>query len=418
MDKIFPVTLSKSLGFPFARGKEALESLDNKDIIVFSHLRWEFVTQRPQHLLKRFAAKGHRIFFVEEPLSFTPQQRGEAHIFQADDRITVVQPYIELEKYAKQVKPILKNLVTTFNITSPILWFYSAFFEEVITDLEHSLVIYDAMDELSAFKGASPQLLSKEKHLFKQADIVFTGGKSLFESKRKQHHEVYCFPSSVDKTHFLKAESATTPIPADLQKIPLPRVGFYGVIDERMDLQLLKKVAQKLPSVSFVMIGPVVKIDANSLPQLKNIYYLGAKNYQELPAYLKGIDVAMMPFALNESTKFISPTKTLEFMAAKKPIVSTAIYDVARDYQQEVKVVRSATHFTNAVEEYLQESASERRKRVARQLKVIEKTSWDNTAAEMKKIIDQKLQVLQQSVESTEFFTSSSTASPLHLGMA
>jgi glycosyltransferase involved in cell wall biosynthesis len=185
-----------------------------------------------------------------------------------------------------------------------------------------------------------------------------------------------------------------------------------------MDLQLLKKVAQKLPSVPFVMIGPVVKIDANSLPQLKNIYYLGAKNYQELPAYLKGIDVAMMPFALNESTKFISPTKTLEFMAAKKPIVSTAIYDVARDYQQEVKVVRSATHFTNAVEEYLQESASERRKRVARQLKVIEKTSWDNTAAEMKKIIDQKLQVLQQSVESTEFFTSSSTASPLHLGMA
>jgi UDP-galactopyranose mutase len=242
------------------------------------------------------------------------------------------------------------------------------------------------MDELSAFKFAPPELHEREAELFTRADLVFTGGQSLYEAKKEQHPAVYAFPSSIDKEHFAKALTINEEMP-DQEKIPSPRIGFIGVIDERMDITLLGEIADLKPEWSFIMIGPVVKIDEADLPRAENIYYLGGKSYEELPGYIAGWDVAMMPFAMNESTRFISPTKTPEYLAAGRPVVSTPIRDVVRPYGNEglVHIAESPEEFVAAIQSALDEDADDRRRRVDEFLKNM---SWDGTFDAMADLID------------------------------
>jgi glycosyltransferase involved in cell wall biosynthesis len=362
------------------------QSLPN--IIVFCHLRWEFVKQRPQHLISRLAQKAN-ILFVEEPIEFDRTNHGTANIIKVGPTLTVVQPRIEPNNFDDLSKIIKLNYLS--NGTSPIIWFYSPAFLPILKFLDYSVLIYDCMDELSAFKGASKEISKYEKELLSKADIVFTGGRSLFESKRKLTKNIFCFPSSVDKRHFQKAISPKTKIPSDIKQVKRPIVGYYGVIDERIDLGLLKKVSKKNPGINFVMIGPIAKIDEKDLPKDKNIHYLGMKPYDLLPNYLKGFDVAMMPFSINKSTRFISPTKTLEFMAAQKPIISTPVYDVKRQYSKEVSIINNANAFTDAIKYYLSENATAKSKRLKREEQVINNTSWDNTVETMTAIITKQL---------------------------
>jgi len=360
-------------------------SLSQPPVVVFSHLRWEFVTQRPQHLMKRFS-KHAQVLFVEE--SIPSDRKSPAHIFSPSKNITVMQPIVSSDKYTIQVGKLIRNFMKQNKWDTPRLWFYSAMFVDMLYQVPHTQVIYDCMDELSAFLGAPESLVMNERLLLSKADTVFTGGKSLYESKRRLHDHVHCFPSSVDKHHFEKAlVSKKTSSPKDIERIPGKKVGFYGVIDERIDLNLLQELAVLNPDISFIMIGPVVKIAVNSLPNQKNIFYLGGKSYDQLPQYLKEFDIAMMPFALNNSTKFISPTKTLEFMAAKKPIISTPITDVAKIYPQEVTIAENSLEFSKAIRAYLAESVAAKKTREHRQTIVIDQTSWDATAKEMESIM-------------------------------
>lgn len=362
-----------------------LPSTDSRfDLIVFSHLRWEFVTQRPQHLISRIG-KGRKVLFVEEPIPFTDEDRGTAAVLRPTENITVIQPRIGKEDFGAELERIVKYYQVQLHLQNPVIWFYSASFLEMLDRIHgYSAVVYDCMDELSQFKGAPLDLRLKEQRLIEMADLVFTGGKSLYESKKLlKPGSTYCFPSSVDRTHFEQANSKQTLVPGDIASIKRPVVGYYGVIDERVDLQMLGQVAALLPRVSFVMIGPVVKISEADLPRRSNIHYLGAKQYEDLPRYLKGMDIAMMPFALNEATEFISPTKTLEYMAAGKSIISTPINDVVRDYSEVVAVVRTAAQFAKAVTQTLAENAFQKRVRQAKQRVILNKTSWDITAADM-----------------------------------
>jgi UDP-galactopyranose mutase len=260
--------------------------------------------------------------------------------------------------------------------------------------LDPSAIVYDCMDELSMFKGAPPELLERESRLYDRADLVFTGGQSLYEAKRSRHPAVYAFPSSIDVGHFEQALSITDE-PADQKDIPHPRIGFCGVIDERTDIELLGKIAELRPDWHFVMVGPVVKIDESDLPRRENIYYLGGKNYNDLPAYIGGWDVAMMPFALNDSTRFISPTKTPEYLAAGRPVVSTAIRDVVRPYGEKglVHIASSAEGFVNAIETAMKEDVDSRRAKAAEHLSTM---SWDKTQKAMSDLIDK---VIEENVE-------------------
>lgn len=368
------------------------------DIVVFSHLRWEFVFQRPQHLLTRFAKK-HKVLFVEEPLPVAEHEQGGANIYSPAANITVLQPKISWQHMGRPLADMVRSLAQGIGMKNLVVWFYSAQFIGVLPWLSHvSAIVYDCMDELSAFKGASPDLRIKEKNLLAEADVVFTGGKSLYEAKRTAHDKVYCFPSSVDIRHFSRM---TKQKPADVANIDSPIIGFYGVLDERLDLGLLKQVAEKLPNCNFVLIGPVVKIHTEDLPQAPNLHYLGPKAYGDLPAYLHNFNVAMMPFALNESTQYISPTKTLEFMAAKKPIVSTAITDVVRDYAHVVSIAESAEDFSMAIARLLAETPNQRDERVSAQESILAQTSWDRTANAMEDIVRQTLKARSEKNNAT-----------------
>jgi glycosyltransferase involved in cell wall biosynthesis len=254
------------------------------------------------------------------------------------------------------------------------------------------------MDELSAFKFAPSDLRDNEKKLLKVADLVFTGGRSLYHSKIKQADSVYCYPSSVEVKHFQKARTSHFKRPSDLVKISKPIVGFYGVVDERIDLDLIAYTATCLPNVSFVVIGPVVKIDVNTLPQNHNIHYLGPKAYETLPRYLKYFDAAMMPFALNIHTKYISPTKTLEFLASGTPTISTPIKDVVTDYSSIVAIAYNRNEFVTAISNTLNLDTKFYYDWLKQVDKVISKTSWDRTVKSMEKNINQTLQtkVLQE----------------------
>ncbi|MDB5229096.1 MAG: tuaH [Bacteroidota bacterium] len=351
------------------------------DMIVFSHLRWEFVFQRPQHIITRLS-KNRKILFVEEPVPYSEEEKDTARIINAGENIKIMQPMVDS---IEDIAPVLRDHLTA-NLVS-VGWFYSAAFSPLLDSLNFEKVVYDCMDELTLFKGASPELIRQEKLLLVEADIVFTGGKSLYEAKRKVHDNVYCLPSSVEKEHFEQALNGIA-VPNDIADLPKPVVGYYGVIDERIDMDLLSEVAHLHPEVSFVMIGPLAKISDDELARSPNIHYLGMRTYESLPYYLKGIDIAMMPFAMNESTRFISPTKTLEFMAARKPIISTPVRDVVRDYKDDISIVTNAREFSDALNDIQLQIKTEDSPGVNFD-HILDRTSWDNTAARMEQLINE-----------------------------
>jgi UDP-galactopyranose mutase len=310
---------------------------DKPTLLCFSHLRWDFVFQRPQQLMSRFASDMTAIFW-EEPVEIGEREAPLLRVRAAADypSVRIVVPHLPSGLSGEARDAALKRLLDAYSagLSRPIVaWYYTPMMLPFSRDLDASVVVFDAMDELSKFKFAPQNLLDLEQELIDRADLVFTGGSSLYEAKKDRHDSVHLFPSSVDRCHFAKAR-ATQFDPADQEELPRPRLGFYGVLDERFDIELLNTIAEMRPDWSFVMVGPVVKIDPADLPKRPNIHYLGAKKYEQLPAYLSGWDVALMPFAMNESTQFISPTKTPEYLAGGKPVVSTPIRDVVRHYGQ------------------------------------------------------------------------------------
>jgi hypothetical protein len=302
-------------------------------MVCFAHLRWDFVFQRPQHLMTRFA-KDRQVIFVEEP-HFDAQGEATLAVEPRQGNLAVAVPHLppgtEGEAVNAQLRNLVDKLFSRLGRQDPILWYYTPMALSFTSHLRSSLTVYDCMDELSAFNGAPPALVHQEERLVAKADLVFTGGESLYQAKRGLHPRVYAFPSSIDRGHFLQARQPCAD-PEDQDPIPGPRIGYYGVIDERIDLDLLAQAAEVRPDWSWVMIGPVCKIHPDSLPRRRNIHYLGQKDYRDLPRYLSGWDAAMMPFARNRATRFISPTKTPEYLTGGKPVVSTSIRDVVNPY--------------------------------------------------------------------------------------
>ena len=376
---------------------EMSDSYDIETLLCFSHLRWNFVFQRPQHLMTR-AAQNWRVFYVEEPIysdSISVPQLSVKKMQQPDTLYIVVPelPHHFSDLDTNQtLQDMLAKLIFDFKISKYGVWYYTPMALKFTGYLVPEVVIYDCMDELSAFKGASPELVAFEQQLFAQADVVFTGGQSLYEAKRHSHNNIYAFPSSIDKNHFMQARQPL-PEPEDQKRIPTPRLGFYGVVDERFDIELLRQLAQRRPDWQFVIIGPVVKISPESLPQGANIHYLGMKTYDELPVYLSGWDVALLLFALNDSTRFISPTKTPEYLAALKPVVSTAIKDVVSPYEELglVSIGRNVNEFEVGIDEALLAKDSAVWKVEVETF--LATNSWDITWEEMRKAIKQQINV-------------------------
>jgi UDP-galactopyranose mutase len=365
------------------------------DVITFSHLRWDFVFQRPQHLMSRFA-KTRRVFFVEEPIlhdaPFTPLLRVSRC---EKTGVIVLVPHVArgLSRFATEEaqKTLLNQFCQENAIKRPIAWYYTPELYGYSKTLETAAIIYDCMDELANFRFASEQLPLLERDLMRHADLVFTGGRSLYEAKHALHPEVHCFPSSVDREHFSAARETKVFAPADQANIPHPRLGYYGVIDERMDFGLITAVAEAKPDWNIVLVGPVAKVSADELSQARNIHYLGGKTYQELPQYLAGWDVALMPFAINEATRFISPTKTPEYLAGGKPVVSTPITDVVRQYGKlkGVKIAHTPSGFVGCCEDALALQSDSTW--LAEADAILGDLSWDRTFGRMNALIERVL---------------------------
>jgi len=368
---------------------------NNVDLICLSHLRWGFVFQRPQHLMSRFA-RDRRVFFFEEPVFENTEADLRSSVCPKTG-VRVNTPVLpaglsQREITAHQTK-FLKTVVEENGIADHIAWYYTPMALEFSSELRPSLTVYDCMDELSAFAGAPPAMRHNEASLFAQADLIFTGGASLFESKKKQHTSVHLFPSSVDVPHFAQARTARQD-PEDQARIPRPRLGYAGVIDERMDLELLRELATQRPEWQIVLLGPVVKIESASLPRNSNIHYLGMKQYADLPAYLAGWDIGMLPFARNESTRFISPTKTPEYLAAGLRVISSPIQDVVKPYGDLglVEIAGDTSEFIRAAEKLLDSPHSMFRAQVDQ---FLSKSSWDKTWLEMNKLMENKMALEQ-----------------------
>ncbi len=365
-----------------------------RPLVVLSHLRWDFVYQRPQHVLSRLA-QTRPVTVVEEPVHDTGEPYLEA--IEAAPGVTVLRPHTPVAEpgFADAQLDVVGPLLRKWAVETEVLgacdgWVYTPLATPLLDAFEPATVVYDCMDELSAFDHAPPALLAREQDLLDRADLVFTGGPSLYRAKRDRHPSVHCFPSSVDAAHFGQARPGAAALaePADQREIPRPRLGFFGVIDERLDPEIVGALAASHPEWDVVMVGPVVKIDPAGLPQAPNLHWLGGKDYSELPAYLAGWDVCLLPFAQNRSTEFISPTKTLEYFAAERPVVSTPITDVAEPYGDIVRLADTPSTFVCACESALDASDTDRERRTAAMRDVLAQTSWDATAQAMAALLD------------------------------
>ncbi len=415
-----------------------------ESIIVFSHLRWNFVYQRPQHLMSRLAAH-YRVVFFEEPgpppnpaLSLKPAIRasGEpppavsppmtasktskvaapsdlsAPEQQADTPSSPVtwqteQPLPQLTVLRPVLAPgargfhqadiqALSDRLRALRRLHPrhIAWFYTPMALPLLEALDPAAIVYDCMDELSAFLDPPPGLLEHERKLLEMADLVFTGGPSLYEAKRSLRSNVHCFPSSVDAAHFRQALDRNLSHPC-AREIPSPRLGFFGVLDERFDTVLVATIAEQRPDWQIVLVGPVVKIDPATLPRRPNIHYLGQQPYEALPPLLASWDVCLMPFAINDATRFISPTKSLEYMAAELPVVSTPVCDVVNLHRDVVDIASTPEEFIDCCDRALAASPQQRQQRIRAMRRKLAGTSWDSTASAMRALLDEQLGMMR-----------------------
>ncbi len=370
-------------------------------IVCITHLRWGFVWQRPQHLLGRLA--GHyRVIFIEEPVT-TREAQPRLEVFPAANaaNVTVVRMLFPathdfwIGHGDPRTQASYEKLVTawlaTQGVVKPLLWLYTPMAHHFLDAIPHSLFIFDAMDQLSAFAGAPPELIDNERRVLRRADLVFAGGLSLYREKRPYNDNSHCLPSGVDIEHFAKAaDRRNFAKPPELASLKAPILGYFGVIDERIDLDLIAALAKAHPDWQIVMIGPVVKIDMVKLPKAQNIHYPGGRDYVQLPAYLAWFDVALLPFALNEATRYISPTKTLEYMAARKPIVSTAIRDVIDSYGEVVHVANSTAEFIQMIEEALRGTGNPNRRR--KENEYLAANTWESITERMQVLIEERRQ--------------------------
>ena len=364
-------------------------------IVVHSHLRWDFVWQRPQQVLSRLARQ-HRVLFVEEPLYLDDASSPRLDLSQPMPGVYRAVPLMpsglrgSYDVSIAVVRDLLRAQMVPGGRLSrlferPIQWFYTPMpAPAMIGAFNERAVLYDCMDELSKFRFAPAALVDRERLLLSNADVVFTGGHRLFLSKSEHHDNVHFFGCGVDVAHFGRARSAALEVPPDIASLGNRVIGYYGVIDERIDYALLARLAVAYPEDSLVMLGPVVKVDQRELPQAPNIHWLGQRTYDELPAYVRSFDVCLMPFALNEATEYINPTKTLEYMAAAKPIVSTALSDVKHHFSPIVAVAESHDQFIALVRAALSAPDAPL---IARGVREAQDNTWDSVVTRMEQVM-------------------------------
>lgn len=365
-------------------------------MIVHSHLRWDFVWQRPQQLFSRFA-RSREVLFVEEPMFLDDALRPSLDLSTPMPGIHRVIPrlpnsYRESETAMHMaVRTLLLDLIGSsgalaHRFRKPVQWFYTPMpAPTMIGSFDEVAVVYDCMDELAQFRFAPGELVHRERFLLARAHVVFAGGRALADAKSRFHDNVHFFGCGVDAQHFSLARDPLTQVPESLAALRAPVLGYIGVIDERLDYALIAHLAEHMPEADIAMVGPVVKVDPRDLPRRSNIHFLGQQDFQTLPSFMKGFDVCLMPFAINKATEYINPTKTLEYMAAGKPIVSTPVADVVRNFTPIVRVADTVHAYLSEVRKALQEPNQYGAEGIER----ARNSSWESITGEMTMLMEE-----------------------------
>jgi glycosyltransferase involved in cell wall biosynthesis len=371
---------------------------ENYPIIVHSHLRWDWVWQRPQQFLSRLS-KRHRVLFIEGPTPSEETRISKATLREVSDypNVVVLQMQVPAARWSngawvdKERRRLVQSLLAGplgQRFASPVQWFYDPMAVTAFAGhLHERVIVYDCMDELSLFRAAPPEIVRRERELLAVADVVFAGGPKIWRAKRELNANCFSFGCGVDAKHFARARDPLLPLPSDIAQLPQPLYGYIGVIDERLDYDLIAALADGTEG-SVVMVGPWTKVDPASFPRRENLHWLGGRDYAGLPAYAKGFDVCLMPFALNETTKFINPTKALEYMATGKPIVSTPIEDVVSQFRAVVSIAETHPDFI------AQAARSARRpdqERIEQGFRFVRRNSWESIVRQLEKHIDEAL---------------------------
>lgn len=359
-----------------------------KALVVFSHLRWNFLWHRPQQLLSRLARQW-RVIFIEEPVPGAPH--SELEVTEVAPNVQVWRPRVtgDAPGFHDDHLPALQRLVADgmreHDVADYWVWFYTPMAVPLASCLKPRGIVYDCIDDFSQLPNVPRQLVQRENALFKRADLVFTAGRSLYHAKRARHPDVHCFPGGVDAGHYAMARGEH-PLHAD---IPRPRLGYSGVIDERINLALIDAIATARPEWNIVMVGPVVNVDAGQLPRRDNIHWLGAQSYDDLPRFIAGWDVCLLPYALGDATKALSPAKTLEYMACGRPAVSTSIRDTVEAWGHLVRVADTPEGFIADIEMLMARTPQEQADHARQLAEAVAQASWDRAAQSMAELIEQ-----------------------------
>lgn len=391
-------------------------------IIVHCHLRWDFVWQRPQHVMSRLS-RFHPILFLEDaaPLPDEEKNQPRMQITHVSESLIVARPLLsprtgDAQKDAEIDKTngtawqrLLDTLVHSLGWKNLVHWFYTPMAAPARGIYDPVAVCYDCMDELANFKGAPEGLKQKEADLMAAADVVFTGGPSMYQARRDKHANVHLFNSGVDVEHFGKALAEETAVPTDIALLH-PVLLYYGVIDERMGWNNLAALADTHPDWSVVLVGPLAKITDADLLKRPNLVYTGQRGYDDLPGYLKGCDVALVPFALSDATRFLSPTKTLEYFAARKPVVSTPILDIVEHYADAARIAATPSEFVRQCEAALAEDNTARLDAGERHAR---SQTWDKIVERMRDLLDEAVARNLHRKDSTTMETNHHNQDPL-----
>lgn len=359
-------------------------------LLCLSHLRWDHVWQRPQQVMTRFT-KHCRVIYVDPPDIITDAKQPQLRELPSVDGVRILQPIFPASlldtpghSYQQLWLGLLPYVLAEAG-SNTILWVYSPLADYLVAAARKQirLAVYDCMDDLASFRDGTEEMRQREAQLLELVDLVFTGGRSMYEARKHRHLRVYCFPSGVDLNHYQRVYDPTLPEPASVSHVPRPRLGYFGVLDERIDWLLIAEIAMRQPAWQWVLVGPTAKVQPSELPVAPNIHYLGQQDYHDLPAFLKSFDLATMPFALNAATRYISPTKTLEYLAGGKDVISSSLPDVVTTYEDIVTIADGVEAWIAAIDRRLAATPDERAARLRRAQPLLQAGSWDGIADRM-----------------------------------
>jgi len=396
--------------------------LRGRDIVCVSVMDWDWPFWTSRHHLMNELSQNNRILFVDPPLTFASDYLGARHDARLRRKLTgwtrdgglrQVQPNLQVWSPPPAIpfnrvssRPLYERLLAVdqglfrsalrgtlrrLDIRQPILWvsFNVYYGDAVVGQLGEALSVYHCTDEISGFPGYSRFIPAIEARLIARSDVVLASSEVLRDDKARSNPNSHFVPNGADVELFERALAWDGPEPPDLRRLPRPRAGFIGNIEYRFDAALVRQAAERLPEWSFVLIGPLQHgyPDVEALRDLPNVHFLGLKARTDLPAYLAGLDVTLIPYRMNRLTQGIYPLKVHEYLAAGKPVVATPIPSL-RQLADRVYLAADGPSFADAIERAAREDGPYRRE-ARRQL--ARRETWSARATEISGILGDAL---------------------------